>query len=103
MAELPTRCPFCQSALVATELHCTGCETVFRGDFDLGPFAPFHPEQLPVLQRLARLTPEQLQFVETFLLSEGKLRRVEEKMGLSYPSVRARLNQVLERLTAEEQ
>ncbi len=102
MADLPTRCPFCQGALVATQLHCTECNTEFRGEFDLTDFAPFDPEQLPVLRRLARLTPEQLAFVETFLLSEGKLRRVEQELGLSYPSVRARLNQVLERLREAE-
>lgn len=95
MQSLPTRCPFCGSDLVATELHCFGCETSFQGHFSLERLARFSPEQLPVLQRLARLSPEQLRFVEAFLRAEGKFRRLEEELNLSYPTLRTRLNEVL--------
>nr|WP_290670407.1 DUF2089 domain-containing protein [Ardenticatena sp.] len=101
MQSVPTRCPFCGSDLVATELHCFGCETSFQGHFSLERLARFAPEQLPVLQRLARLSPEQLRFVEAFLRAEGKFRRLEEDLNLSYPTLRARLNEVLEALGFE--
>ncbi|GAP61842.1 hypothetical protein ARMA_0265 [Ardenticatena maritima] len=95
MQSVPTRCPFCGTDLVVTELHCFGCETSFQGHFSLERLASFAPEQLPVLQRLARLSPEQLRFVEAFLRAEGKFRRLEEELNLSYPTLRARLNEVL--------
>jgi hypothetical protein len=41
------------------------------------------------------LTPEQRHFVEIFIRSEGKLNRVQEELGLSYPTVRNRLEEVI--------
>jgi hypothetical protein len=41
------------------------------------------------------LTPEQRHFVEVFIRSEGKLNRVQEELGLSYPTVRNRLEEVV--------
>jgi hypothetical protein len=51
--------------------------------------------------RLYYLTAEQLQFVETFVRCEGKINRVEQEMGMSYPAVRARLNEVIRALGYE--
>jgi hypothetical protein len=45
--------------------------------------------------RLSQLTPEQLHFAELFLRCEGKLNRVQEELGLSYPTVRSRLDEVI--------
>ncbi len=101
MHTLPVECPFCQSTLTVTELHCFGCNTTFGGEFSLEHVAAFHPDQLPVLKRLARLSPEQLRFVEVFLRCEGKITRVEEELGISYPTVRARLNDVIRTLGFE--
>jgi hypothetical protein len=53
------------------------------------------------LGRLYHLSPQQLRFVETFIRSEGKINRVEQEMGLSYPAVRARLNDVIRSLGYE--
>ncbi len=36
-----------------------------------------------------------MQFVETFLQCEGKIKAVEEKLGISYPTVRSRLRDVI--------
>jgi hypothetical protein len=47
------------------------------------------------------LQPQQLQFVETFIRCEGKITRVEQEMGMSYPAVRARLNEVIRALGYE--
>src|SRR5258707_14757065 len=63
-----------------TRLHCRACDTTIEGRFDAG--------------RLSQLNSEQLQFVETFLQCEGKIKAVEEKLGISYPTVRSRLNDV---------
>jgi hypothetical protein len=50
------------------------------------------------LGRLYHLNPDQLRFVETFIRCEGKINRVEQEMGLSYPAVRARLTAVIRSL-----
>ncbi len=67
-------------------LECEGCRTAIEGDFDSG--------------RLGRLTRDQVSFVEVFLECRGKIRDVEERLGLSYPTIVARLEQVVEALGA---
>ncbi len=62
-------------------LECPTCEIGVDGHFDQGP--------------LARLTRDQLDFVEVFLRARGKIKDVEEDLGISYPTVVARLNDVL--------
>ncbi|NLW17475.1 MAG: DUF2089 domain-containing protein, partial [Firmicutes bacterium] len=42
------------------------------------------------------LTPEQKHFVEVFLKSRGNIKEVERELGISYPTVRGRLDNVLE-------
>jgi hypothetical protein len=51
--------------------------------------------------RIFQLTPEQLHFVEVFLRCEGKINRVQEELGLSYPTVRSRLTEVIRALGYE--
>jgi hypothetical protein len=68
-------------------LRCRGCETALDGSFELA--------------RFLRLTPEQLYFVETFIRNRGKIKDVEEELGISYPTVVARLDEVLAALGYE--
>ncbi|MCC7449588.1 MAG: DUF2089 domain-containing protein [Anaerolineae bacterium] len=74
-------CPVCGEPLTITRLHCRACDTTIEGQFYTG--------------RLSQLNPDQLQFVETFLQCEGKIKAVEEKLGISYPTVRSRLRDVI--------
>jgi hypothetical protein len=67
-------------------LECGGCSTAIEGDFDNG--------------RLGRLSREQIAFVELFVECRGKIKDVEERLGLSYPTVVARLEAVVESLGA---
>lgn len=80
-------CPICRSNLEVTRLHCRNCDTTLDGHFALG--------------RLYHLNKEQLEFVEIFIRCEGKITRVEQEMGMSYPAVRARLNDVIRALGYE--
>jgi hypothetical protein len=80
-------CPICGESLAVTRLHCRNCDTSVEGHFALG--------------RLYQLSSQQLQFVETFIRCEGKINRVEQEMGLSYPAVRARLTEVIRALGYE--
>lgn len=81
------KCPICGQTLEVSRLHCRNCDTEISGHFALG--------------RLYHLSQQQLAFVETFVRCEGKINRVEQEMGLSYPAVRARLNEVIRALGYE--
>lgn len=78
MARQVTQCPVCDAPLRITELSCVVCDTKLHGVF---PPAP-----------LARLGQEHQHFVETFLRCRGVIRDVERALGISYPTVRARLD-----------
>jgi len=82
-----TRCPVCQSELTITRLHCDTCDTTLEGRFAGGPFA--------------HLTPEQIDFVLTFIRCEGKLTHMEAELGLSYPTIRNRLQDIIRALGYE--
>jgi len=81
------KCPVCGREMIVTRLYCPHCATTLEGSFNLGLFY--------------RLSPEQLRFVELFIRCEGKLNRVAEELGLSYPTVRSRLNEVIRALGYE--
>jgi len=87
MYPVPGRCPVCGEEMTVTRVYCRQCDTAVEGRFALGKFH--------------HLTPEQLQFVEIFIRCEGKITRVEEDMGLSYPTVRARLHDLIRALGYE--
>ncbi len=87
MNALPNQCPICGGDIVVTRFHCDRCDVTVEGRFVVG--------------RFARLSNEQLQFVETFVRCEGKLSRMEAELDLSYPTVRARLHEVIRALGYE--
>jgi hypothetical protein len=80
-------CPVCEHRLTVTRLHCRNCDTTIEGHFETG--------------RMGRLSAEQLSFVETFMRCEGKLNRMEGVLGLSYPTLRSRLSQVIQAMGFE--
>ena len=81
------KCPVCGDTLAVTRLHCRGCDSTLEGQFSLG--------------RFYQLSPEQLAFVETFIRCEGKLTRVQGELGMSYPTARARLTDLIRALGYE--
>ena len=81
MARLVGTCPSCQAPMHVRKLECGFCGVSVEGHFEAGP--------------LARLDPEQLHFVEAFLRARGKIKDVEVELGISYPTVVGRLNDVL--------
>ena len=79
-------------------LHCPACETSLEGSFAPGASPlqeAFTPEQLRSLLPFARLSQEQLYFLLTFVRCEGRFNRMEDEMGLSYPTLRNRLNDII--------
>lgn len=87
MYAAPTRCPVCHSELEVSRLHCSSCDTSIEGRFTGGPFA--------------HLTAEHLDFIVTFVRCEGKINRMEQELGLSYPTIRNRLHEVIRTLGFE--
>jgi hypothetical protein len=81
------KCPVCGDTLAVSRLHCRNCDSALEGQFSLG--------------RFYQLTPQQLAFVETFIRCEGKLTRVQDDLGISYPTARGRLTDVIRALGYE--
>ena len=81
------KCPVCGDTLSVTRLHCRNCDSALEGQFSLG--------------RFYQLSPQQLAFVETFIRCEGKLTRLQDELGMSYPTARARLTDVIRALGYE--
>lgn len=88
MVPLPNRCPFGGGEIVITQFYCPETNITIDGRFSVDK--PF-----------ANLSPEQLDFMETFVRCEGKLSRLEGEMGLSYPTLRNRLHDVIRALGYE--
>lgn len=86
--KLPLQCPSCESVLHVKSLRCTSCETNVDGLY-----------QLPVL---ARLTNEEQKFVLQFLKSSGSIKEMASQMGLSYPTMRNMLDDLIEKVKLME-
>lgn len=87
MNVLPTKCPICGGEITVSRLYCRDCDVTIEGRFVGGPFS--------------QLTTEQLNFVETFVRCEGKITRMENEIGLSYPTIRNRLHEIIRALGYE--
>jgi hypothetical protein len=77
-------CPVCSNELSVTRLHCRSCGTTLEGDFSVG--------------RFGRLNRDQLALLESFLRSRGNLREMERELGISYPTVRSRVEALVRAL-----
>lgn len=84
MNQMLTTCPVCDERLSITRFHCRNCDTTIDGHFDIG--------------RFGRLSAEQINFLEVFVRCEGKLSRMEPELELSYPTLRARLTEIIRSL-----
>lgn len=80
-------CPFCKEKVRIKKVECRRCGIAYEGDFYTSP--------------VLSLTGEQQSFVELFLLSSGSLKQMAEALGITYPTVRARLDEIIEALKGE--
>jgi len=78
------RCPVCGNRMNVTRLHCDSCDSTLDGCFDTC--------------RFCQLSPDQQVFVDVFLRGRGNIKEVERELGISYPTVRSRLDGILEAL-----
>lgn len=84
MYPVPSECPVCHDDLLVTELECRNCGSKIQGRFER--------------DRISLLIPAQRHFVEVFILCEGKLNCLQEELGISYPTVRSRLDEIINAL-----
>ncbi len=87
MKKIISRCPVCGRELTVTRLQCDACETVIENHFRLTKFD--------------YLSDEELYFTETFIRCRGNIKEVEKELGISYPTVRSKLDGVIKRLGYE--
>lgn len=78
------RCPVCRGTLDVVRMHCPSCDTSIEGRFEICKFC--------------QLNPEQKEFIEVFIKCRGNIKEVERELGISYPTVRGRLDAVIEAL-----
>lgn len=83
-AKLPVACPSCAEVLRVSELTCPACKTRVSGNYPL--------------PALLKLSPEEQDFILRFFLSSGSLKEMALQMGISYPTVRNRVDDLIEKI-----
>lgn len=77
----PGNCPVCGKELYIAKVSCRHCHSTLEGEF--------------VSCKFCQLQPEQTEFIEVFVRCRGNIKEVEKELGISYPTVRARLDNVI--------
>ena len=82
------RCASCDRTMSVTQVECGGCGVSMKGDIEVGP--------------LGQLPPEDQVFVQAFLRHHGSIKKMEGLFGISYPTVKNRLNAITARLEGSD-
>ncbi len=72
-----------------TEIQCSHCHLKMQGEFKPGLFST--------------LSDDQLTFVRAFLRVRGNLSEMEKVLGVSYPTIRNKLDEINQALERAEQ
>ena len=87
MRKILEKCPSCGNDLEVSRLTCTKCDTVITGHYQ------------PC--RFCKLSPDHQDFLEAFVKSRGNVKEMERELGISYWTIRSRLNDVIKALGFE--
>jgi hypothetical protein len=79
--KLPIICPSCESALQVSQMKCIHCETTVNGNYELPLYL--------------QLTREEQEFILSFFLSSGSIKEMAKQAGLSYPTMRNKLDDLI--------
>lgn len=82
--QVPGKCPVCRHELIITNIACSHCKTKFEGQFGVSKFS--------------KLDEDQLEFLGAFVKCRGNLKDMEKEVGLSYPTIRNRLDEIAQAL-----
>lgn len=80
-------CPICGDKLIVTELSCKNCDTKLSGEFQLSKFD--------------YLSAELQSFALIFIKNAGNIKGVEKDLGVSYPTVKKNLAELIRSLGYE--
>ncbi len=81
-------CPICKGEMLVREFHCPDCNVSFKGEFSNAWFAG--------------LQAQQLEFVRLFIIVQGNIKEMEKRLGISYPTVKNRLAEIIKVIAKEE-
>lgn len=86
MRKILEACPTCGGPLTITEVRCQRCATEVRSQYQPCPFC--------------RLSPEQMNFILLFIQNRGNQTDLEKALGVSYPTIRGKLDEIIRLVTA---
>lgn len=81
-------CPICHKELLIREYHCPACDVSYQGAFSRS--------------WLEGLSSSQLEFIKLFLLVQGNLKELQKRLGISYPTVKNRLSEIIKIITQDQ-
>lgn len=84
MRKILEHCPTCGGDLIITQVSCTQCDTVINAKYQPCPFC--------------KLPPDELRFLEAFVMCRGNIKEMERELGASYWAIRSRLNDLVQLL-----
>ncbi|MDP5229328.1 MAG: DUF2089 domain-containing protein [Cellulophaga sp.] len=84
MSKLPIKCPSCEQHLNVSQLSCLHCDTLIAGSYPL--------------PKLMQLPQEDQDFILQFVLHSGSLKKMALQMEISYPTMRNKLDDIIEKL-----
>jgi len=87
--KIPLKCPSCDSTLSVNRFHCKCCGTEVSGDFPM-----------PLL---ASISAKEQSFILDFVKASGSLKDMAKNLGVSYPTVRNILDDLIEKLKNMEE
>ena len=82
-------CPVCGGEMFITQLKCEVCGTTISGEFRMNEFS--------------KLSEEQLEFLREFIKNRGNLSEVQKRFNISYPTAKARLEEIIRTLGYESE
>jgi hypothetical protein len=91
MIKLFEQCPACGGPLIVTECRCANCQLLLRGEFQPKGAGAF-----------STLSEDQLTFLRVFVRVRGNLSEVEKVLGVSYPTIRNKLDEINKALDRAE-
>jgi len=87
-SSIPPKCPGCGDRLIVVKLQCSSCGTEVNGEFDVCP--------------VCTLEGKNSDLFDLFMEARGNLKEVQRKLGVSYPTVRQRIDSMFSELKGEK-
>jgi hypothetical protein len=80
--QIISKCPMCRSKMLISEFRCSECGTAVSGDMEI--------------PNVCLLPEDAYNFMLVFIKNRGNIREIEKELNISYPTVRSRLDNLLE-------